>query len=99
MRTSYCSFEPSASVTVLLLASTAVTAALSLILFCGSLLATACQIAPVPPRSGKRNVAFGPQPVSSALVTERREISDILTIVTPTNALQHSHQVHRRHTV
>src|SRR5262249_39062373 len=38
----------------------------------GSLVAHAAQIAPVPPRFGKRNVLFGPQDTSSSLVAMLR---------------------------
>jgi hypothetical protein len=36
-------------------------------LSCGSLAATAFQMPPVPPSSGKRNTALGPHPASSLL--------------------------------
>jgi len=72
MSASYASDAPFASVTVFAPASTAVTRKPSspvIMRAAGSFAARRDQMPPVPPWTGKRNVAFGPQPASSVLFT------------------------------
>lgn len=57
----YLMEEPSSKCAVCPSASTLVTRLLNCCLSCGSVLATAFQIPPVPSRAGNLNVAFGPQ--------------------------------------
>jgi hypothetical protein len=60
----YWILEPSCKVTVLAAASMPVTVVSYCCFSLGSRAATLVQMAPVPPSFGKRNTAFGPQPLS-----------------------------------